>query len=261
MFTTAIPQSVIIRLSIGCLVLLAFTLVMPSDGYIAHAQNNGILQSSRVSISPDLGAKMRNISRHRNVAARAALAQNLADQINGNRLRGMRPNQIEKLLSQSLNNMIQNDLRQIQNLLAQLMAMQHEFKDLAMNSGGSMQESYYRPGGSQYIVHNWGTDGWHSFQTYEKDSDGTWRMTQIDSFYRDSKGNKTQKSKSDGNGSEPDYGLLENASNNPDGTPKNSIIAETEARMLVPKIVSVNGNLSSLEAYLFSYLVTTGVMR
>ena len=90
MFTTAIPQSVIIRLSIGCLALLAFTLVMPSDGYVAHAQNNGILQSSRVIISPELGAKMRNISRHRNVAARAALAQNLADQINGNRLRGMR---------------------------------------------------------------------------------------------------------------------------------------------------------------------------
>ena len=261
MFVTAIPQPFIVRLSIACLALLSFTLVIPNDGYVAHAQNNSILKAGRVSISPDLRAKMRNISGHRNVTARAELAQNLADQINGNRLRSMRSDQIEKILSKSLNNMIQNDMRQIQNILSQLMAMQHEFKDLAMNSGGSMEESYYTPGGSQYIVHTWGTDGWHTFLTYEKDNDGVYRMKQIDSFHRDSKGNKKQKSKSDGNNSEPDYELLDNASNNPDGTSKDSIIAETEARMLVPKLVSVNGNLSSLEAYLFSYLVTSGLMR
>ena len=82
-------------------------------------------------------------------------------------------------------------------------------------------------------------------------------QTQVNEFDLDENGNKAERK--DGDGSEPSENSI--FSIQPDGSSKDEIIAETEARMLIPQLVSLNNNLSTVESYLFSYMVSAGLIR
>ena len=256
------------------LAVIALVVMVFNVGGFAHAssvqlvQNSSGMQAKRLNIDPDLRSKMRNIAQSRNLGQRVQLAKRLASQINGNRIRNLRSSQVERMLEQNLNHLIANDMGQIQNLLAQLQSMQSQFKDLAIGSGGgygdTMFTSYYLSGGDMLMIHEHprsGDAGHHTFYTYNKNPDGSFSQTVVTEFDLDENLNKSGRKKADGDGSAPPQEAFDFAENNPDGSDKNNIIAETEARMLIPQLVSVNNNLSTVESYLFSYMVSGGLLK
>ena len=251
------------------LIAIAFNASAMADGKtIQLAQNSSGVQATRVIIDRELQSIMRNVVKSRHAGQRVHLAKKLADQINGNRLRKLRSNNVERLLQQNLRNLVAKDMGQIKNLLSQLQGMQSQLKDLALMSGGSYgntrMSSEYTNGGNQLVVHESprnGDAGHHTFSIYEKDESGKFSQTQVNEFDLDENGNKSGRKKSDGDGSEPSEEALIFSNNNPDGSSKDEIIAETEARMLIPQLVSLNNNLSTVESYLFSYMVSAGLIR